>query len=230
MSPDTIWTLVAFALTILILSYIFGDHFLFRLATYTFVGVATGYAVVLVIYQVLLPRLIWPLMQGSLEERAWLLVPLILSVLLLSKLIPSISRLGSLSMAYLVGIGAAVTIGGAVLGTLITQARASLTAIELSAQSGQSTDPFMQILDGIVLLLGTISTLAYFHFSARSDPGQPPRRPIWVEGLAGTGKVFIAITLGSLFAGVYVAAITALIQRLDFLIFVFYRVIRPMIF
>jgi len=230
MSPDTIWTLVAFALTILILSYIFGDHFLFRLATYTFVGVATGYAVVLVIYQVLLPRLIWPLMQGSLEERAWLLVPLILSVLLLSKLIPSISRLGSLSMAYLVGIGAAVTIGGAVLGTLITQARASLTAIELSAQSGQSTDPFMQILDGIVLLLGTISTLAYFHFSARSDPGRPPRRPIWVEGLAGTGKVFIAITLGSLFAGVYVAAITALIQRLDFLIFVFYRVIRPMIF
>jgi hypothetical protein len=35
--------------------------------------------------------------------------------------------------------------------------------------------------------------------------------------MAKIGQVFIAITLGALFAGVYATAITALIERLDFI-------------
>jgi energy-converting hydrogenase Eha subunit A len=40
---------------------------------------------------------------------------------------------------------------------------------------------------------------------------------VLVNLLAVIGQVFIAVTLGALFAGVFSAALTALIERLDFL-------------
>jgi hypothetical protein len=62
-------------------------------------------------------------------------------------------------------------------------------------------------------------TLAYFHFGTRSTPGstQAPKRNPFVEALAKGGKIFIGITLGALFAGVYLASLSALIDRLDFI-------------
>ena len=58
---DLIWTLVAFFLTIFIFSYLFGDNFLFRFATYLLVGVSAGYVFILVLFHVIIPRLIVPL-------------------------------------------------------------------------------------------------------------------------------------------------------------------------
>ena len=79
---DLIWTLVGFTLTLLIFSYLFGDQPLFRVTTYLFIGVAAGYAAVLILYQIILGRLVYPLMEGSLIT----LAPLLLSLLLLLKL------------------------------------------------------------------------------------------------------------------------------------------------
>jgi hypothetical protein len=68
------------------------------------------------------------------------------------------------------------------------------------------------------MLGGTVFTLASFHFSAgRAADGTPKRHPI-IEGIAWVGRLFIAITLGVLFAGVYVSALTAMIERLNFAI------------
>ena len=66
------------------------------------------------------------------------------------------------------------------------------------------------------MLVGTISTLVYFHFSTRPTAGGPQRSRL-VIWLGGIGQVFIAITLGVLFAGVFAAAMTALIERLNFI-------------
>ena len=61
----------------------------------------------------------------------------------------------------------------------------------------------------------------YFQFSARApdpnQPGGPARRGILVESLARIGQVFIGITLGALFAGVYASALTALMERIGYL-------------
>ena len=45
--------IVAMLLTIMVLSYIIGDNILFRLAVHIFIGVASGYAAVLILYNVL---------------------------------------------------------------------------------------------------------------------------------------------------------------------------------
>lgn len=221
--PENIPILVGAVLTVLVLlGYLLGENnFLFRLATYIFIGVASGYVFVLVFYQVITPRLIRPLLSGSFEQIVLTLPPLVLSVLLVFKIFPNLSRLGNLSMAYLVGAGAAVAIGGAVLGTLITQARASIDLFDLSAGGGIS-----RLLDGVFILVGTLSTLLYFSFSAKAQRGAAPQRPVPVRAAASVGQIFIAITLGSLFAGVFTASLTALIERLGFLL----NLVRTMVF
>jgi len=209
MESQDIITLVSFVLTLMVFSYIFGDNFLFRLASYLFVGVSGGYVGALVIDQVIFPRLIYPLLEGTLAEKVLAGIPLIFGTLLLTKLSPRLARLGNIPMAYLVGIGAAITVGGAVFGTLLGQIRGAAEPFNL-------TDPansFGGMLEGLVILVGAVGTLMYFQFGANTRPDQPPRRAPVVEGLALIGQVFIGITLGALFAGVYAAAITALVER-----------------
>lgn len=211
---DLIWTIAGFILTLMVLSYILGDNLLFRLATYILIGATAGYTFALIIYQVIIQRLTLPLtsalLSGSLPQIALALVPVLLSLMLLTKLSSGgLSVLGNLPMAYLVGAGAAVLITGAVTGTLLGQSQATIDLFSLQNNG---------LIEALLILVGTITTLAYFHFGTRSsDNGQNNKRFIFVEALAKVGKLFIGVTLGALFAGVYLASLSALIDRLDFI-------------
>lgn len=215
--PDLVGTFLGFVLTLLVFSYVFGDNALFRLVIHIFVGVASGYAVVVAWYNVIWPQLLLPLIIGSQSERLFVLVPLVLGLLLLFKAFPGTSSLGTPSVAFLVGVGAAAAIGGAVLGTIFPQAAASINLFDpqIYRQGGGSL--VLTLARAAAVLIGTLTVLIYFHFGARARPGLPPRRPEWIESLAWVGQVFIAITFGVLFAGVYTAALTALIERIHFL-------------
>lgn len=213
MPVDFIWTAVGFLLTLMVLSYIFGDNVLFRLATYLFVGASAGYVALILVVQVLVPKLFMPLLTGSPQERIIALVPLILGILLLLKVFPRLARLGNISMAYLVGVSAAVMVGGVVIGSLLPQVTATINLFDLRAGAASGTDPALQLVDAVFILVGTITTLMFFYFGAKAKPNQPPQRSKWVETLAKIGQVFIGITLGALFAGVYSAALAALIER-----------------
>jgi hypothetical protein len=208
---DALWTLVAFLLTLAVLSYAIGDNPLFRIAIYTFVGVSAGYLAVVLINHILIPKLIAPL---SNPNASWgiIVIPWVLSLLLLTRLMPRLSFLGSLPLAFLVGVGAAVIINGALFGTLFGQVRAA----------GLSFSPLQQKsigwMGGVILLFGTITTLLYFQFTSRRVPGKSISRPPWVEVAAKIGQAFIAITLGAFFAGVIQTSLTVLITRLDFIL------------
>lgn len=209
---DILWTVVSFLLTLLILSFIFGDNPLFRIASYLFVGVSAGYATALLIYQVIWPRIVTPIMEGN-----WIMaIPLLLGLLLAFRLVPSLSRVGNVSMAYLVGAAAAVAIGGAVLGTLLGQTRGAINAFDLS--SSQASAKPLDLAEAVIFLLGTVATLAYFQFTGKSRPNQPAQRPLVVESLAQIGQMFIAVTLGGLFAGVVATSLAALIERLSYIL------------
>ena len=212
MGLNVILDLVSAALTILVLIYLFvGNNPLFKAVSYSFVGVAAGYVLVLVVFQVLGPRLVTPLLQGNFLAA---LVPLILGLLLLFKLSPRLSFVGNLSMALMVGVGAAVAIGGGIFGTLFGQMGGTFTTLS----SKQPDFNLSRVLEGFFILLGTICTLAYFQFGAANRRGLPPERSSLVEVLGKVGQIFIGITLGAIFAGVFAASISALIERIGFLI------------
>jgi hypothetical protein len=209
---DFITAIVSFLFTLMVLSYLVGDNPLFRAAIYIFIGVSAGYAAAVTWYQVLWPKLVLPLISGSMLERVLALIPLMLGMLLLMKLSPRTARLGNPAMAFMVGAGAAVAVGGAVLGTLFPQTQASINLFDLKTGGILSE----RIFEGSIILVGTLTTLVYFHFSTKDTPSGPQSGRL-VEILSGIGQVFIAITFGVLFAGAYAAAMTALIERLSFL-------------
>ncbi len=215
-TADLIWTIVGFVLTLLVLSYVLGDNPLFKLVTYLFVGISSGAVAVIAIYQVIWPKLILPVLHGDYLT----LIPLLLSVLLLAKLFPRVSFLGNISMAYLVGAGAAVAVGGAVLGTLVSQTSAMAAPFDLSTAT-VSGNPMAQIAEGVFILIGTLATLFYFQFSARVQANQTIQRSQFIEVVGKIGQGFIAITFGALLAGVFGSAIAALVERLAFLLTAF---------
>jgi hypothetical protein len=215
MSLEIIAALLSFLFTLMVLSYLIGDNALFRFAIYVFVGVSAGYVAVVVWNQVVFTRLVYPLVapEVTLIERGLTVVPLVLSVLLLTKLSRDLQGLGTPAVAYLVGIGAAVAIGGALTGTLVPQAFAAIDAFDTSTL----TDPAyiaQRWLDGALMLLGTVTALLYFQFGAKKDAKGQGQRSVLMKVIALVGQVFIAITFGALFAGAYAAALTALIERL----------------
>ena len=94
-------TIIVAILTLMIFSYIFGDNFLFQLAAHIFVGVAVGYAMIVVWNQVF-ARL------GP-ENLLTVAPALVMSILLIIRVRPTqrglVRTLGSFALAFVVGVG-----------------------------------------------------------------------------------------------------------------------------
>lgn len=220
--------------TVLILSYVIGDNPAFRLAIHVFIGISAGYVAAIVLLQVIANKLIVPLatpisliLQG--DGQQWmtlllLLVPLFLGLMLLTKLSPRVEWLGRPIVAFLVGTGAAAAVAGAITGTIYPQVEDSAKALPAAkelidlATGGISLKASYDLATGIIILLGTVATLAYFQFTVIGKKPSATNRG-WgakiTSILSLIGQSFIAITLGTLFAGVFSAALAALIDRIQ---------------
>lgn len=218
-----IGTVIAFLLTLCVLSYALGDNALFRLAVHILIGVSACFVTVAVFYTVVWNQLVRPLVTGALaggeaattgtpgNDVLMLALPLLLGLWMVFKASPRLARWGNPMVGYVVGVGAAVAIGGAVTGTILPQASASVNMFA----------PGRGLVEGSIILVATVTTLAYFQFSIRTG-AQAGQRPVWLRILAGIGQFFIAITFGALFAGAYAAALAALIERLKFIWYFFW--------
>jgi hypothetical protein len=216
---DVATAALGFFLTVAILSYVLGDNVLFRVAAHLLIGVTAGFLAAVAWQSVLWPQLFGRMLNLGAWLDAALWIPLIMVLLMIGRSTPRLSVLGSLPMAFLVGLAAAVAVGGALTGTLIPQVAA--TAVSLSpvrqASGGMVFFDLEGALSNVIILIGTVTTLAYFHFGARPRAGQAPARPAWVAPLARVGEIFLAVAFGALYAGALAASLTALIDRVAFL-------------
>ena len=203
--------LLSFLFTLMVLSYLIGDNPAFRLAVYIFIGVSAGYVAAVAWYQVLYPMMLYPLLTGGWFDRLLAFLALVTGILLFTKLSPRFSRLGGPSVALMVGVGAAVAVGGAVLGTLLPQVQAGVNSFDLTQGS-----PVERLFYASIVMVGTVTTLVYFQFGAKLTPTGIRRRRL-VELLGLVGQFFIAVTFGVLFASAYAAVMTALVERLSFM-------------
>ena len=210
---------LGFFLTVSILSYLIGDNVLFRVAIHLLIGVSAGY-----IAAVAWTTVVWPQFLGRLVGLSGWLDPgvlflLLLTVLLIGRSTPRLSILGGVPLAFLVGLGAAVVVGGALTGTLVPQLAASAASLSPFQFSGGQASGFgiWTSLDRIIILVGAISTLAYFHFGANRRGGQSVQRSVWIRPWAWVGEMFLSITFGVLYAGALTATLAALIERVLYL-------------
>jgi hypothetical protein len=217
---DSLGIFIGFILTLLVMSYIIGDNALLRLVLHIFIGVASGYAVVMVFYNVIWNQVILSLILDPLGNLSLTVPSLLLGIWLLTKMSPRLTRMGNPVMAYLVGVGAATIIGGAVLGTVFPQISASINLFDFRTVLETNTSIVSWFFNGVIILFGTVATLSYFHFGVKPSSdgvGIPHRHPLLEGVLAPVGQVFIAITFGALFAGVLSASLAALVDRVQYL-------------
>jgi CBS domain containing-hemolysin-like protein len=218
---DWTWGLIGVLLSIMVLSYLIKDNFLFRLATQVFVGLTAGYFLVLIVHQVLLPNLIYPLGTGTWLQRSWMIVPLVLSLLLILGQIPCFSYITRYPIAFVLGLTTAIVILGAVFGTIIPQTEAIINAFDQENWFANPDQTWVKIMDAVIMLVGAISVLGYFHFGRKlrlKDEGEKQKRPAIFEGLGKVGQVFIGMTLGAVFAGIFSSSLWALIDRVSFVV------------
>lgn len=218
-SNDVLTGVFGFLFTVFVLSYIVGDSPLFRLAAHAFVGAAAGYVAVMVLRLVIANKLVQPLTGGNYFGPYFLIIPAVLCFLLMTKLSSSLEWIGRPVVAFLVGVGSAAAVAGAMLGTLFPQVEASANMFDLSSVSGGLSTASM-FLAGTIVLIGTVVTLAYFQFTTRGTPTPGKRNPV-IAFFATLGQVFIAITLGAILAGVLAAALTAFVDRVQFIVLFF---------
>ncbi|MBN1311906.1 MAG: hypothetical protein JXB30_10840 [Anaerolineae bacterium] len=201
-SVDFIGGVLGFLFTIALLSYLLGDNPIYRLALHTFVGVAAGYIALIVIYQILTPRLVTPLLSGNINTMVLSIVPLVLFAFLIFKLSPRTAALGNISIACLVGVGTGVAVGGAITGTLLPQMRQTWIVGET-------------IINAVLILAGTVTTLLYFQFWLRgATMGGNPERVAVMRVLADGGQAFLVIALGVIYGGMILSGIVIFSERL----------------
>lgn len=210
LSLDQIGVILGAILSLFILSYLIGDNFLYRLATHILIGVGAAYITVTVIADVLWPRLVQPILAQSSAQPMDVIVAgigLILSVMLLFKAWPRWAWVGNVPIGYLVGVGSAVALGGAVFGTLGAQTAA--TALPPGGVfNGPNSDVNVNFVLNALVAFGTVTTLLSFSFFRAARRGV-------LSGLSSIGRTFLAIALGATFALVYIASVTVLIDRVQ---------------
>lgn len=220
---DTIGTVVAFVLTLMVYAYLIKDipffNAIYRIAVYLFIGVALGYAAVMAWHGILVPRLLLRLEEG----KWWYLVPLVFCLLLLAKARPNWSKIGHIPISFMLGVGAALAVGGGVLGTLIPQVEATFVSLNPLHYQGQATaagsNVWIYVLDALLMVVGTVSTLLYFYFNTEGGSRRLAglRDPI-LSLSTGFGKVFMMFTFGAIFATTAISRLSLLADRIRFLI------------
>jgi hypothetical protein len=114
--------------------------------------------------------------------------------------------LSNLAIAFVIGVGTAVSVVGAVVGTLLPLSGSTATAIEIN------------LVDGIILFVGVASTLIYFQYLARRTPDGEIVRSRPVRAISAVGQVFVVVTMGAIYGGAILTSITIFAERVGFIL------------
>ncbi|MEZ4656087.1 MAG: hypothetical protein R2911_00780 [Caldilineaceae bacterium] len=236
---NTVGFWVSFLLALFTFSAIVRDNALARLAQHIFVGAALGYLAVLLVQNVLRPRLITPLVQNGFGDYT-ISAPAILGVLLL---LAGIDRaivqggnterprplgrrilygLGMCGVAILLGVGISTTVLGAVQGTLAPQFAATSQSSGLSASvlpAAASVLPaaaWDQIVAAVVMLVVTSGVLVHLYVEPVLLNTAHPVARFGLTLWTWLGKRVLWLSAGVLFARLILSRVSLLGAQIDY--------------
>ncbi len=186
-------TLAGF-LTLCIFSFLYKDNPFYRLAEHIFAGLSAGYYVGLIWHSVIMQQLWVPITQNGQYS---LILPGLLGVLMFTRLVDRLSFLSRVSIAFVVGNTAGISIIQQLHGFVLPQL-------------GDTMSRFGQEFWGpLIILIGVVSTLIYFYFSKEHKGA--------LGITAKVGTVFIMVSFGAHFGYTVMGRVSLLIGRVQFL-------------
>jgi hypothetical protein len=197
---------VGFILTLMVYSYLIRDNLLYRIAVYVFVGIAAGFVTIVTVDSVLIPWFNLTLESNNIEGAGLGLIPVMITLLLLFKASPRLGCLSNLGMAFMIGIGAAVALVGALTGTLLP--------ISFETMNEGSGDKWQ----AIIIFVGVASSLVYFQYMAHRTPAGEIERNRAVRWMSLVGEGFLMVTLGALYAAAILTSLIIFSDRMSFVL------------
>ena len=192
-------TIIAGILTLAVLTFLYRDNPVYKMAESLLIGVSVGYILVITWINTLMDLLFQPLFGVG----EWsLAVPMILGLMMFSRFMRRTSWLSRIPMAVLIGSGAGVAIPAMLDARTLKQISATVTP--LLTESGGID------ISGLVVLAGVLCTLSYFYFS-REHRGALGRS-------ARLGTYFLMIFFGTTFGYTVMSRMSTFIGRVEFLL------------
>ncbi len=196
-------TIIAGLLTLAIFTFLYGDNPIYRFAESLLIGVSIGYFLVITWQNTIVSLLIKPLVS---DGRIGLIIPLGLGLLMLSRFSSRLSFLSRLPIAVLIGSGAGVAIPAMLDARTLRQIDATIAPLWTDGGLAIGT---------IVVVLGVLTTLAYFYFS-RAQTGSLGR-------ISQIGIYFLMVFFGTTFGYTVMSRMSTFIGRMEFLLVDFLR-------
>ncbi len=203
---------VATGLTLFILSFLYKDNPLFKLAEHLYVGVSVGYTIVKAYDTVIVHLILKPVFE---QGEVALLIPVAIGLLMLTRYAPKAAWLSRYAFSFIVGVGAGLAIPRTISSFILKQIEDTVRPLVTMAPGDGLTftwdllNPASNI-NTIVILLGVSSVLFYFFFSVEHTG--------FGKTVARTGILFLMIAFGAAFGYTVMARMSLLIGRLTDLI------------
>lgn len=198
-TADVVATWVAALVTLVVLGALLGERRLFGWSQHLFAGLVTGFLALLVITEVIGPRLVAPLASGQTGSgELWLG----LGVVGLAAATPWLPRaVAAIPVSIALGALAAFALGGAVVGTILPQVAAAGTA------GGDTAADTAVALTGAGITALVLT--AFLH-------GLPRRRALAVA--SSTGRWLLVVGIGAWLGYLLLARLLLLLDRIAFLL------------
>ncbi len=196
--------------TLFILSFLYKDNPLFRVAESVFAGMSLGYYIGLSWQQTLKPNLYAPLKVSFTGDLHYLLlIPTALGILLYFRYVPRIAWMSRIALAVYIGYYVGVYLVQKLHGEVLPQTRDTILSV---------TGGGWLAVENIILMIGVFSVLIYFYFSMehKGVVGRVSKVGIW----------FLMISFGASFGYTVMARVSLLMGRFTFLV---NHWIRPLI-
>lgn len=221
MAENTI-TIVSFVLTLMVFSYLLGDvpliGNLYRIAVYIFIGMTAAFTLIVSYEGVILPYLqdiqdqstSWTTL-GWRADIYIFFTALLFGLLLLLKPVKAFAWLTNSVFAVVIVVGASVGVVGALNGTVFPLLMATV------ALPDDLTANFNELVDTLLVFVGTMTGMYYFHYQARARSDGTEEQSRVGRGFRHIGKFFLVTTLGAIYASALLTSLTILTERIGFL-------------
>ena len=200
MGPVETW--VAAFLTLCVFSFLYRDNPFYRVAEHLFVGSAAGYLLAVQYQNVIIPNVVLPLTTGKPTPQTIVLtlIPLMLGLLMVARVSARFTGPARWAIAFYVGIYSGIAVPG-------------YMQAQIYAQLSDAVKPFAPgwgAVNSALVLIGLLTVLAYFFFSAPHQGlhGVSARVGIW----------FLMVAFGASFGYTVMARVSLLISRVQFLL------------
>lgn len=200
---------VAAGLTLFIFSFLYKDNPFFKAAEHLYIGAGLAWHIQLIIYKIIKVK-VWEPMKVAWSGGDWftiwmIIIPTILGLSLITQFIPKISWLSRYGFTFMMGYSAGLALPAGLATDFTNQI---LGTIEPFANIVNLTPG--QLINALILLIGSISVLFYFFFSIEHKGA--------VKKISNFGIYFLMIYFGASFGNTVMARFSLLYGRFDLLV------------